>query len=122
VGYGSKGLDDWADEIYAWAKRKGWWNKSDLSNHNEVAAKLCLIHSEISEALEALRDREVDMRVVDGKPEGLVTELADAVIRILDLDAALRAQGITKYSILDAVRVKMDYNETRSYQHGGRAL
>ena len=48
-----------------------------------------------------------------GKPEGFPAELADLLIRVGDLAAAL---GID----LDfEVRRKMAYNETRPYRHGG---
>ena len=63
MGYGAKSLDDWADEINEWAKSKGW--SSDLSNPDTLAAKLCLVHSEISEALEAVRDGQLDLYMED---------------------------------------------------------
>ena len=48
----------------------------------------------------------------DEKPEGFVVEIADAVIRLLDLSAGL---GID----IDAhVCYKLEYNATRPYKHG----
>ena len=72
---------------------------------------LCLIHSEISEALEALRK---------GNPKdehcpaysSLEVELADAVIRIMDY------AGMRGLDVAGAIRAKMDYNKTRPYKHG----
>ena len=120
MGYGKGSIDDWANYINAWGKTKGW--KTCLTPVDALAAKLALVHCEISEAVEALRDGKVDMVFEDGKPEGLVTEMADAVIRILHIDAMLREQGITKHSVLDAMRFKMEYNHKRAFRHGGKKL
>lgn len=46
------------------------------------------------------------------KPEGFVIELADAVIRILDLAAEL---GL---DIQEAIRLKAIFNDSRPYKHG----
>lgn len=50
------------------------------------------------------------------KPEGVPTELADAVIRILD---TCEVAGI---DLGFEIERKMAYNETRAIRHGGRAL
>lgn len=127
------------------SKSKGWWDecliKRDrypndpdrfaLSPDREsvvqhippehIAAKLALVHSELSEALECVRDGRMEVFYEeDGKggvkPEGFPSELADAVIRAADLAGAL---GIDLERV---VREKMDYNATRKHRHGGRVL
>jgi hypothetical protein len=97
------------------AESKGWWEGED---HN-IPERLALIHSEISEALEAFRDSDGDgdLQCVSyngDKPEGFPIELADAVLRIADLCGYL---GIDFEA---AVETKHAYNLTRSRRHGGR--
>lgn len=85
-----------------------------------VPEKLALIHSEISEALEDYRlpDREVNEIWFNddknGQPEGFPIELADAVIRILDL--AEHAGIDMQFALL----TKHNFNTTRPYRHGGK--
>jgi|SRR3972149_1838569 len=82
-----------------------------------IPERLCLIHSEISEALEAYRDGEILMYFdSSGKPEGLVAELADALIRIVDLAACLNVD------LDEVVEKKMKYNESRPFKHGRKVL
>lgn len=98
--------------------------------------KLALIHSETSEAVEALRNPnwETDKTYylagdsdvyVEGsklsiedrsrlKPEGVASELADIVIRVGDLAVEM---GI---DLPTAIALKMAYNATRSFRHGGK--
>jgi NTP pyrophosphatase (non-canonical NTP hydrolase) len=72
-----------------------------------------LIHSEVSEALECLREGSIHTEVrADGKPEGLPSELADVVIRVADLCGLL---GIDMNREVD---MKMRYNRSRPYKHG----
>ncbi len=66
---------------------------------------IALIHSELSEALEAYRKRK--------DADAIAEELADVVIRVADLCGYL---GI---NLEAAVERKMAYNETRPYRHGG---
>lgn len=80
------------------ARKSGWWN--EIRNQGELIA---LMHSELSEALEALRREE---------KAAVGTELADTVIRIADYCQA--------YNIdLDkCIRDKLKYNKTREFKHG----
>lgn len=86
-----------------------------------VGELLALVHSEISEALEDWRNSDgsqEDLQTIKidegGKPEGFAIELADAVIRILDLC------GRYKINLGRAIVRKMIYNRTRERLHGGK--
>ncbi len=108
---GDLDLDQWALKIDMWANEKGW--NEHMPSQGEWIA---LAHSELSEGLEAHRDG-VGMAVyVDGKPEGLAIEYADCIIRILHWFAR---HGLSPN---DMVAMKMDYNQTRPYRHGGKAM
>jgi len=81
--------------------------------------RLALVHSEVSEALEEYRDGSLPADVYwkeSLKPEGVPIELADTVIRILDL---CEAYGI---DLEYAIEEKMKFNETRPFRHGGKVL
>lgn len=84
--------------IADWRRRKGF--ATDITN---VPEKLCLIHSEVSEALEA--DRSSDAA-------GFAEELADIIIRVLDVSHSL---GI---DIAHHIQAKMLKNEGRLHKHG----
>lgn len=78
-----------------------------------AAGRLTHIHSEISEAFEALRDGHHTITYgPDGKPEGAEVELADAVIITLALGELL---GL---DIPRAITEKHKYNLTRPHLHG----
>lgn len=90
----------------------GWW--TDLSTGKPIypretprliPEKLCLIHSEISEAMEGHRKGLMDDKLT--KREMLEVELADAVIRICDLAGAL------DLDLGGAIAEKLAYNLQR---------
>ncbi|MBV6343629.1 hypothetical protein HWQ67_18845, partial [Candidatus Magnetobacterium casensis] len=105
-----KTLDELATEIHQTAVEKGWWKKSrsDL----EV---ICLMHTELSEAVEELRMGnpvywldEPPNQNEKPIPSGWLVELADCLIRMLDFIAAKGAQD----SFYECLRAKMEYNKT----------
>lgn len=97
---------------------KGFWDGTSpggrWENPGTVPTQLALIHSEVSEALEAWRENDRGSTRPDGKPDGFITELADAVIRCFDTAGALGMDLET------AVLKKMAFNETRPHRHGGK--
>lgn len=74
-------LNKLAAEIHAAAVEKGFWDVEDAE-----AKHIAKMHSELSEAVQA--DRVGNMYEVEregAKPEGVVAELADFVMMVLDL-------------------------------------
>lgn len=103
-------VDDIIFIAHSTAKEKGWWPKEGRNDFECMA----LIHSEISEAVEDLREGKTKLECVDGKPCGLPSELADAIIRIADYC------GKHKIDLEFALRKKLEYNKTRPHRHGGK--
>ena len=130
------GLNDAAKQIHEDAKRKGFWD-----SERETGTLLMLCVSELSEALEAdrkgrnckLKGFELDYeRHVDSMKNGnrawaadpfvgafenqvkdtFEDELADTVIRILDLCGA-RGIDLEKH-----INLKLKYNRSRERMHG----
>lgn len=88
------------------AFHSGWWDNVDRTDNNVIGTKLCLIHSEVSEALEGVRKDSMDSHLTDRKT--LEVELADATIRIFDLAEAL------KLDLAGAIIEKLAYNQQRA--------
>lgn len=102
------------------AMEKGFHDHPTPPSREWVIASMALLHSEVSEAVEEIRNPNQplteDRLRSDGKPEGLPSELADVIIRACDIAETL---GID----LDAaVKRKMAFNLTRPSRHGGKAL
>lgn len=108
-------VDQVAFFVHKTAKEHGWWDdESGLPTERNFGEMLALMHSELSEALEAWRDNQPGSCIVGDKPEGWAIELADCVIRIFDtLYQAGHNPGVL-------IGQKMLYNETRPYRHGGK--
>jgi hypothetical protein len=88
------------------SSKAGWWQDEDVTNPLIVPAKIALIHSELSEALEGHRKDLQD----DHLPEyrAVTVELADAVIRICDL------AGFLELPLAAAILDKLEYNRSRA--------
>ena len=78
------------------------------------ALKIALIHSEVSEILEAVRKPSPDKHLPHLSNEAV--ELADTVIRVLEYAGSF---GI---GLGQAIEEKMAFNRSRPFKHGGKAF
>ena len=108
-------IADVVERAHQTAKDKGWYDRGP----RELPELLCLVHSEVSEALEEYRNGyDVAQTHYDGngKPCGVASELADIVIRVADI------AGLYEVDLQAAVKEKMEYNTTRPYRHNGKIV
>lgn len=124
----------WSDRF---DKLKESGDEDGLRDH--VLSKLALVDSEVAEAIEEIRDGkgynetyythdgdEVPFTEIRGgvtvmenthtslKPEGVPSELADVIIRVLHLCWLL------EIDIEEILEEKLAYNKTRGVRHGGK--
>lgn len=92
-------IGDFIRECHRVARKKGWWDNK--RNEGELIA---LMHSELSEALEAMRNH--------GRKEDIAEELADCCIRIFDYC------GAKEINLEKSLLKKIEFNKSRPYRHG----
>jgi len=100
-------LNELVKEIHDNNVKAGWWtdlNTGERKDRN-VGELLCLVHSEISEAMEGIRKNLKD----DKLPHRSMfeVELADAIIRIFDI------AGAYNLDLGGAMQEKIDFNKSR---------
>lgn len=96
-----------ARSVHRLASEKGWWD-----DERPISQCLALVHSEVSECLEELREGNDACYYDDeGKPSGWLIELADVVIRVMDL------AGECGLDLGEAISMKHEYNKTRPHKH-----
>lgn len=109
-------LDNMAEELHETASDKGFWDPKlrmeDEDSFVFYAKQIAMIHSEATEVLEAIR-KDMGQRQV-------VEELADILIRVLDLYAGLKRGGEVHDSLHDVFLDKARYNMARPKMHNVR--
>lgn len=102
------GLDALSALLHETAKEKGFWDGE--TNYDKLGNKLALVHSEVTEVLEAIRKNHGSEKVVE--------EMADVIIRLLDVYAAMRNEEMVLHSLDDILNYKINKNKERPKLHG----
>lgn len=110
-------LDELAYALNDTAIEKGFWQPLSRMEQQDdfifFAKQLAMVHSEVTEALEALRKNQGG--------EKFVEELADIIIRVLDLWAGMNRVMVQELPSIDEVLVeKSNVNKSRPKLHGTR--
>jgi NTP pyrophosphatase (non-canonical NTP hydrolase) len=101
-------LDGMAKELHEIAVEKGFW--PDKVDDIFITKQLMMIVSEAVEVMEAIRKDKGKQEVAD--------EMADIIIRTLDLYQGLRDHGYVDGELQVALNKKTDFNKSRPERHG----
>jgi NTP pyrophosphatase (non-canonical NTP hydrolase) len=111
-------IQDMQERVLEVNKANGWFD-----DDRRFGEDIALLHSEVSEMLEAYRDHGVSdmtaglLRNGDpAKPEGVGSEAADVLVRLLDTCERYDIDLSSEFNR------KLAYNTTRGYKHGGKNL
>lgn len=103
-------FDELAEQLHITAVEKGFWPE-DVDDIF-ITKQLMMIVSEAVEVMEAIRK--------DKGEEAIADEMADIIIRTLDLYAGLVDNGYTRMSLDYALENKANINKNRAERHGVR--
>lgn len=102
------GLDGLSAVLHETAIEKGFWDGE--YSYDKIGNKLALVHSEVTEVLEAIRKNKGSEEVVE--------EMSDIIIRLLDIYAAMMNEGTVTHSLDEILQKKIDINTVRPRLHG----
>jgi NTP pyrophosphatase (non-canonical NTP hydrolase) len=103
-------LDEMAEHLHQVATEKGFW--PEVVDDIFITKQLMMVVSEAVEVMEAIRKDKGKAEVAD--------EMADIIIRTLDLYAGLVSNGYTDISLDEALEKKSSFNKNRPERHGVR--
>lgn len=125
-------INELTKAVHENAVNHGWWQEE-----RSFGDLIALCHSELSEALEEYRKGHSPTEIykycskcgldeyqespcmncsIANKPEGILSELADVVIRIMDMC------GHYGIDLEAALIEKHEFNKTRPYRHGNKVI
>jgi hypothetical protein len=109
-------LDTLADRLHHTAEQKGFWEPLSRMQEQDFfifySKQIAMIHSEATEILEALRKDKGDQAVVE--------EIADLIIRTLDLYKGIKLYSGELPSLDEVLMKKSIVNQDRPRLHGVR--
>ena len=107
-------LDTMANHLHDVAVEKGFWDVVKDASQEQVdifmTKQLMMIVSEAVEVMEAIRKSH--------GPEAVADEMADIIIRTLDLYAGLREHEYVNTDLQIAFNKKTSFNKSRPEKHG----